>query len=246
MSYSRGVKTALGQLFFSSYALPATVVAGVSLGAAAFLIRQERPLPVTMKPTFTPPPKTSHISTVSFLKNCLTSDAKREAIFLASLQRQSLTADEAIMLATLAIQHAHVIELEALAHRYPEAVTQTLMVEVLMKTRNPHTFRELLDANANGKLHQLQFLFDPKQNVTIVEVDDSRAYIAALHAAPHLHKTIVLVDSEYYDPSIRVQVLPSRHINTHGLLLFARNRLRETDQKMALRTPETSIVARHT
>lgn len=181
------------------------IAAMLTAGSAYVMLQLHRPTEdrVEMHPTKAPK-EPSVIQTYSFLKDLLSEDRFSSHIFKASLQRQTLTNEQALILATLAIKHAHVVGLDALAEKHPDTITPQWVQETIAKEGNRFTYSALLRKNANDQVPHLSYLFDTKNEMVIVEERDTLALCEArLYAKPHTSR-IVTVNTEPYDPSYKI------------------------------------------
>jgi hypothetical protein len=183
----------------SSFVVPTTALAALSTLTIAH--RLKRPPSVKMG---------NHVHQVHTLppykklEQCLARGKKQPDTFIAWLHshHQDLTPQEVVQLAVRAIDNAHAIELDALAEMYDEYLPDEFIIEQLLAAKKPHMFRELLQAYADGKIHRLQYLFDPENTeITIVEIDNKIAYQDAMSTIGNSKKIVVAADSERFDPS---------------------------------------------
>jgi hypothetical protein len=144
-----------------------------------------------------------YFKSFTFLTNQLARDTHTSAIFHASLlkQRHHLTPEQVLHLANLAIQNKHPTQLDTLAGYYPDIITKAWLNEALIKAENRFMYSALLRKHAAGKIKHLNYLFDPASDLVLIEQSDTASINhAKLFSHPH---TIVLIDTEPYDPQFK-------------------------------------------
>lgn len=183
-----------------------------SLGAyGVFALNRQAPSQrVKMRQTDLSEHSHTSLLSYSFLVTLLTQDYEAPAIFNAGLNRQEnkLTHDQVIELAELAIKQNHAEELDMLSGAFPSVLTQEWMNQTLLNSGNRFLFSSLLYKHAVGKIQHLNYLFEPGNSVYLVEQSD-KVNIAKASMFAH-DRTMILIDSEEYDPSYRIETLNHR------------------------------------
>jgi hypothetical protein len=125
------------------------------------------------------------------------------AIFACTLHRQhkTLTQEQVKELAALALKHNHVLSLDLLVEYFPEIITPNWLNQALINNPNRFLYSSLLHEHAAGKIKNLDYLFNPANELVLIEESD-QASIAKARLFTHSRK-IALIDSEYYDPSYK-------------------------------------------
>ena len=117
--------------------------------------------------------------------------------------KDCLNKSEVENLAKRAMTSSRIIELEILARHYPDVLTEEFIECQLNTIQIPaETYTQLLRVQAEGKLQALAFLFNPENEIVIVEVDDK----AGLKRAVTEGQTdnIVVANTEPYEPSFSI------------------------------------------
>lgn len=182
-----------------------TVVSALTSVPAILFFNKKLPRPtrVTMKATEHADTLFSSIGNYSFLILQLAPDTHTPDIFMASLLRQQhqLSVNQVHALATLAIDHQHITQLDALAGMFPQIITRDWVNSRLLQADNPALFAKLLYEKAIGKLAHLDYLFDTENPIVLIEQNDqTKIELAALFSKK---AKILLIDSDPYEPGYR-------------------------------------------
>jgi hypothetical protein len=117
-------------------------------------------------------------------------------------QRDTLSREQVLELARLAVKNHSAIHLDVLAGDFPDIITPAWVNQAIIQSKNSFLYSELLEAVAGGKIKNLNYLFDPGNEVVLIQDSDNARIKKAAALAPARMIILVNMDEEY-DPSYK-------------------------------------------